>query len=210
MTLITRTKAKSLPSRRAILGAGAAWFLGGRPRAAEVSEWHVSRSTSHGTGGQWRFDGGVISGTQDRPGNGGALLSDESFEDVDVSLEFSIDAGVDSGLFLRSSEKGEAYQVMLDHVPGGSIGGIWGEALFPTLSIPAASTMWDPAGWNALRARIRGQPPRIEVWLNEVKITDFRDTISRRDSGSIGLQVHGGGDLTGKRARFRAVSVTRL
>ena len=210
MSLVTTTKAKRYPSRRAILGAGSAWLIAGRAPAAEISGWHVSGSTSHGTGGRWHLDSGIISGTQDRPGNGGILLSDESFEDVDVSLEFSIDAGVDSGLFLRSSEKGEAYQVMLDHVPGGSIGGIWGEALFPTLSIPAASTMWDPAGWNTLRARIRGQPPRIEVWLNEVKITDFRDSISRRESGSIGLQVHGGGDLTGKWARFRAISVTRL
>jgi hypothetical protein len=61
-----------------------------------------------------------------------------------------------------------------------------------------------------LRARIRGQPPRIEVWLNEVKITDFRDSISRRESGAIGLQVHGGSNLTGRWARFRAISVTRL
>ena len=198
------------PSRRAILGAAAAWLVAGRAPAAGISGWHASRSTNHGTGGLWRIEDGVISGTQDRPGNGGVLLSDERFEDLDISLEFSVDAGVDSGLFLRSSEKGEAYQVMLDHVPGGSIGGIWGEALAPTLSIPAASTMWDPAGWNTLRARIRGQPPRIEVWLNEVKVTDFRDNVSRRESGSIGLQVHGGGDLTGRWARFRAISVTRL
>ena len=210
MALVTRTKTKFYPSRRAILAAGPAWLVAGRARAIEVSGWHVSRSASHGTGGLWRLENGIISGTQDRPGNGGILLSDESFEDVEVSLEFSIDAGVDSGLFLRSSEKGEAYQVMLDHVPGGSIGGIWGEALPGNLSVPSSSTMWDPAGWNALRARIRGQPPRIEVWLNEVKVTDFRDTISRRASGSIGLQVHGGGNLTGKWARFRAVSVTRL
>ncbi len=170
----------------------------------------MSRLTGHGTGGLWRIEDGVVSGTQDRPGNGGVLLSDRSFEDVDVSLEFSVDAGVDSGLFLRSSEKGEAYQVMLDHVPGGSIGGIWGEALPGNLNMPSSSTMWDPGGWNALRARIRGNPPRIEVWLNDVKITDFRDTISRRDRGSVGLQIHGGGDLTGKWARFRAVRLTQL
>jgi hypothetical protein len=210
MSLVTRTKAKSDLSRRAILGAGPAWLIAGGAAAAEISGWHIGRSTSHGSGGRWRLDDGSIAGSQDRPGNGGVLLSDKSFEDVDVSLEFSIDAGVDSGLFLRSSEKGEAYQVMLDHVPGGSIGGIWGEALSPTLSIPAASTMWDPAGWSTLRARIRGQPPRIEVWLNDVKVTDFRDTLSRRESGFIGLQVHGGGNVTGKWARFRAISVTRL
>ena len=44
-------------------------------------------------------------------------------------MEVKPDWGCDSGLFLRSSEAGEAYQVTLDYLPGGSMGGIYGERL---------------------------------------------------------------------------------
>ena len=37
--------------------------------------------------------------------------------------------GCDGGLFLRSNEKGQAYQVMLDYLEGGSVGGVYGERL---------------------------------------------------------------------------------
>ena len=63
---VTKTKAKPDLSRRAILGAGPAWLIGGGATAAEISRWHVSRSTSHGTGGRWRFDGGIIPVTSRR------------------------------------------------------------------------------------------------------------------------------------------------
>jgi hypothetical protein len=62
---------------------------------------------------------GVIVGTQHPRGKGG----------VEVYMEIRPDWGCDSGLFLRSSEAGEAYQVTLDYLAGGSMGGIYGERL---------------------------------------------------------------------------------
>jgi hypothetical protein len=44
-------------------------------------------------------------------------------------MEIKPDWGCDSGLFLRSSEAGEAYQVTLDYLPGGGMGGIYAEGL---------------------------------------------------------------------------------
>jgi hypothetical protein len=44
-------------------------------------------------------------------------------------MEVKPDWGCDSGLFLRSSEAGDAYQVTLDYLPGGSLGSIYGEGL---------------------------------------------------------------------------------
>ena len=42
----------------------------------------------------------------------------------EITLEINPDWGCDGGLFLRSTEKGEAYQVLLDYLEGGIIGGI--------------------------------------------------------------------------------------
>ena len=85
----------------------------------------------HGTGGDWRVENGVIVGEQDPPGsgNGGILLTDEKFGNFEVILELKPDWGVDSGLFLRSTETGKCYQVMLDYHEGGNVGEIYREGL---------------------------------------------------------------------------------
>ena len=72
---------------------------------------------------------GILLGTQDPPGKGGILLTDKKYKNVEVFLEVKPDWGCDGGLFLRSSEAGEAYQVMLDYLPGGNMGGVYGERL---------------------------------------------------------------------------------
>ena len=72
---------------------------------------------------------GVLLATQDRPGNGGILLTDRRYRDFEVSLEINPDWGCDGGLFLRSNEEGDAYQVMIDYLEGGSVGGLYGEGI---------------------------------------------------------------------------------
>ena len=39
------------------------------------------------------------------------------------------DFGLDSGLFLRSTEDGKAYQAMIDYYEGGNLMGIYGEGI---------------------------------------------------------------------------------
>ena len=59
-----------------------------------------------------------------------------------------------------------------------------------------------------MRARISGNPPRVETWINGVKFMDWTDTEKRLpDKGSIGVQVHGGGNLTGQFVRYRNIRV---
>lgn len=98
----------------------------------DLSGWHKNREKiGHGTGGDWRVENGVIVGEQDPAGsgNGGILLSDAKFGDFEVIFEVMPDWGVDSGFFLRSSEKGECYQIMLDYHEDGNVGEIYREAL---------------------------------------------------------------------------------
>jgi hypothetical protein len=58
-------------------------------------------------------ENGAIVGSQDIPGNGGILLTDEQFGDFEVVLEMNNDFGPDSGLFLRSAEDGTSYQAAI-------------------------------------------------------------------------------------------------
>jgi hypothetical protein len=205
--------------------------------------WHVSAKTGHSrasgnkTGGKWVVEDGAIVGSQDIPGNGGIILTDKSYGDFEVIVEMRNDYGPDSGLFLRSNERGQAYQYMVDYHNNGNLAGIYGEGLSggihvrnfdlgpkPTDFFPKADApfpcpitadqwpqLWKHGEWNELRARILGNPPTITTWINGVRFMEFTDTEKRHpDAGMIALQVHGGGDYTKQYVRYRGVKVKVL
>jgi hypothetical protein len=235
----------------AFAGAGAVTPV----RAAEVGfvpifdgqtlqGWHASAKTGHSaasknqSGGKWVVEDGAIVGSQDIPGNGGILITDGSFRDFEVVLEMKNDFGPDSGLFLRSTEDGTAYQDMIDYHAGGNLGGIYGEGRLggkPALlnfsftdqvtviqeqtNAPTALPVkpeswpyfWRHGQWNEIRARIVHNPPTITTWINGVKFMEWTETEKRHpDQGGIALQVHGGGDLTRQFVRYRNIRVKKL
>ena len=202
--------------------------------------WHVSTQTGHSgasmhtSGGRWRLEDGAIAGSQDIPGNGGIILTDRLLGDFEVALEMKNDFGPDSGLFLRSNERGQAYQYMVDYHNNGNLAGIYGEGLSggihvrnfdflddvkkikvkPDAAFPCPVTaeewpnFWKHGEWNELRARIVGNPPKLTTWINSVKFMEFADTEKRHpDTGSIALQVHGGGDERSSSVRYRKVRI---
>lgn len=182
-----------------------------------IAGWHMSLSNHHGDTREWRVYEDALTGKQDRPGNGGILLTDRSFGDFELHLELRPDFGCDGGVFLRSNESGQAYQVMLDYLEGGNVGGIYGEGLEGLDAVPSAgwSEVWKEDAWNTMRIRIEGAAPHIQVWLNGSRIVDFRDTENRLPSGkaegSIAVQVHGGSRCRpGLEHRFRRLAVREL
>jgi lysophospholipase L1-like esterase len=185
----------------------------------DLTGWHISQVNHHGNTGEWKVADGVLNGGQDKPGNGGIVLTDRKYRNFEVSLEINPDYGCDGGLFLRSTEKGEAYQVMIDYLDGGVVGGVYGEGLtgLPTGrqgSLPNWREAWK-TGWNHLRARIEGDVPHIQVWLNGIKIADWRDSANHLPGGAVdgmvALQVHGGNRwIPGSKHRFRNVMVREL
>jgi hypothetical protein len=198
--------------------------------------WHVSSQTGHGSGGRWVVEDGAIVGSQDRPGNGGIIITDKSYGNFEVIVEMKNDYGPDSGLFLRSTERGQAYQALIDYHGGGSLMGIYGEGLsggihvrnfdlggqpseiqphqcaFPLPVAPDKwPDFWKHGQWNEFRARIVGNPPTMVTWINGVKFMQWSDGEKRHpDQGGIALQVHGGGDFTKQFVRYRKVRVKEL
>ena len=207
-----------------------------------LAGWHFCAKTTHSrtsgnkSAGRWVVEDGAIIGSQDVPGNGGIVLTDEEFGDFEVVLEMNNDYGPDSGLFLRSTEDGRAYQAMIDYHANGNLMGIFGEgldsrpilynfiflddpgsikergSLVPLPVLPDAwSKFWRHGQWNELRARIVGNPPTITTWVNGVKFMKWTETEQRHPAkGKIGLQVHGGGDFTQQFVRYRKIRVKRL
>ena len=205
----------------------------------DVAGWHVSKTNHHGTTPEFRVVHGVLVGTQNPPGKGGILLTDKKYRNVEIYMEIKPDWGCDSGLFLRSSEAGEAYQVMLDYLPGGNMGGVYGERLKdvnmggPRLAdlSPAerAALMrqrnegwqkaWKREEWNSLRARLEGVVPHITVWINDQLVTDWTDTANHAaggaEDGMIAIQMHYSNEKTprwtpGGFWRWRIIAVKEL
>jgi len=198
--------------------------------------WHVSSKTGHGTGGKWVVEGDAIVGSQDKPGNGGIIITDRQYGNFEVVLEMKNDYGPDSGLFLRSTERGQAYQALIDYHAGGSLMGVYGEGLSGGISVynftlgenpseirprecpfplPVSPDdwpkFWKHGEWNQFRARIVGNPPTITTWINGVKFMEWTDAERRHpDTGGIALQVHGGGDYTKQFVRYRKIRVKTL
>jgi hypothetical protein len=87
--------------------------------------WHKPpKRISHGTGGHWWVEDGVLLGEQDPPGsgNGGMLLTDEKFGDFELQLEMRPDWGPDTGVFFRCTEQGDGFQMYVDYHKGGNVG----------------------------------------------------------------------------------------
>jgi hypothetical protein len=204
--------------------------------------WHASAKSGHSrasgnkSGGRWVVEDGAIVGSQDVPGNGGLFITDKQYGDYEIALEMKNDFGPDSGLFLRCTEDGKAYQAMIDYHIGGNLMGIYGEGLSGLISVrnftfgdkPSDITenkssfklpvppelwpdFWRHGEWNTLRARIEGNPPSVTTWIRGVKFMEFTDKEKRHpDTGGIGLQVHGGGDFTKQYVRYRNIRIKVL
>ena len=160
----------------------------------DLEGWHISRTSHQGTTGNFYVEDGAIVLKQDPYGQGGVLLSDKKYRDFELFVEVKIDSFCNGGIFLRSTESGQAYQVELA-VPGGNAD-IFGERL--EISVPgkatAISSVWKPDAWNAFRITMTGEIPRITLWVNNVQMWDVQQTkndfTAGATEGMIGFQSH--------------------
>lgn len=167
-------------------------------RGVSLEGWHQI-ADGQGDGGLWIVADGFIVGEQGPNREGGILVTEGLFSDYEVYAEIKADYPIDSGLFLRIQPEILSYQVTIDYRPEGEIGGIYspggGGFLIHT---PEGEALWKADEFNAVRARITGQPPHIEAWINGTKVVNFQDSLVDGkarvpERGFVGIQVHPGG-----------------
>ena len=157
--------------------------------------WHFSGTVHHGTTGIANVTkDGVLQLIQRPFGQGGLFLTDRTYKNFELYLEVKIPFSSNSGIFLRSTEGGSAYQVEL--VQGGATGQLLGEGLRLSQGIPPPDLagIWKIDEFNAVQVRMEGDAPRVTIWINGVKTGDVQeprnDQIGGYVGGHIGLQLH--------------------
>lgn len=162
----------------------------------DLTGWHISRTTHHGTTPDVRVEDGAIVLRQHPYGQGGLLMTDETYGDFELYLEVKPDWGTNGGILFRSTEGGSGYQVEM--VGGGApgTGNLFGEMLRVSKGAEATALqqVWKENDWNALRLRVVGEVPHVTLWVNGVQMWDVilerNDLIADATEGRIALQLH--------------------
>lgn len=184
--------------------------------------WRSYKSATAPIGGWQAVDGALT-----RMARAGDIISNESFKDFELRLEWKLDPGGNSGIFYRAAEGSEAIyysapemQVLDDdgHADGkseltsaGSAYGLY----------PAPRGVVKPVGqWNAVRIVVKGN--HVEHWLNGKRIVEYElggadwaervknskfkewPEYGKAAEGHIGLQDHG------DRVAFRNIKIRTL
>lgn len=146
--------------------------------------WHKNpEAIGHGTGGQWTVEDGAIAGQQDPPGsgNGGILLTDRKFADFELVIDLKPDWGICSGLFVRSTDRGQCFQMMVDYHDAGNVGHIYGEGTGGFVNRPYDIFGVYDDNQNLLRLEAKPNDAQIppapsatpEEWLAAWKVGDW-------------------------------------
>jgi MYXO-CTERM domain-containing protein len=206
----------------------------------DMTGWHKSTTNPHGPGDGWMVENGAFVGRQTAGQQGGVLMTDASYQDVEVIFQVKITWGCDSGFFFRTTEGARAYQVNVDHLAESGVGTIWGESFAqelreipywltemggaaivapdqsktPIFDLALWPTLWNPTDFNEIRARIEGNPPHMQVWVSGTKVMDFTDAMVRSEidaTGPLAIQVHNGGRwVEGGTVEFKNIRVRDL
>jgi len=205
----------------------------------DMTGWKRSTSNHHGPGTGWTVEGGAFVGKQTAGNQGGILVTDKSYKDVEVIFQVKITWGCDSGFFFRTTAGDRGYQVNLDHLQDAGVGTIYGEGfaqelryrpyflsnlgmtatkdpgLEPLFDLSQWSTIWKPTDFNEIRARVEGNPPHMQVWISGLQVIDYTDTMLRAEvdaTGPLAIQVHGGAErwVTDGSVEFKNIRVKDL
>ena len=145
----------------------------------------------------WRYAGKQIVGTV-TGGQEGAFMSRRTYDDFELTLDFKPDSTVNSGIFLRCTERAIDPQTCYEF-------NIWDNNPNPTYRTGGVVLRAEPLAhvetighWNTYRLRLQGD--RLQAWVNGTMVANLRDR--KIAEGYVGLQASGEGTV-----RFRGVRV---
>ncbi|HEX7846885.1 MAG TPA: DUF1080 domain-containing protein [Chitinophagaceae bacterium] len=126
----------------------------------------------------WIIDNGVIQVDTSKGGRGGDIITEESFSDFELTLEFRVTEGANSGIkyfVFPNSSLGCEFQILDDEKhPDAKLGknGNRKQGGLYDLIAPAAGKKDKPIGeWNSLRIVSKGK--HVEHWLNGTKVVEY-------------------------------------
>jgi len=163
---------------------------------------------------RWKVENGeLVGGQEGDPSRSGILLTERTFKDFDLSLEFKIDehGKYNSGIYFRRSKAkalGRPYQLNIGR-------GVADEPVGLHLDDwldkgDEDDSIRKPLEWNKLRIRAVGAS--IKAWLNDQLIVEYKDPSPRKDlleSGTIGIQTYGADGHSGW-VKFRKIHILNL
>ena len=126
----------------------------------DLDGWH---STDPGTAIPWRVERGTLSS----PGNVADLVSDRTFGDFKLHLEFNCAPGANSGVYLRGRYEVQIEDESAPDAPERRLGGIYG------FLAPATPVAHKPGTWRAYDIMLVGR--RVTVVLDGVTLIDDQE-----------------------------------
>jgi len=124
----------------------------------------------------WSIDNGVLS-TNPSDGRGGDIVTIPEFSDFELSLDFKLEKGTNSGVkyfLFKNTSLGCEYQIIDDENHADAKLGINGNRTLASLYdvMPAAGKETKPLGeWNNIQIIAKGK--HVEHWLNGKKVLEF-------------------------------------
>lgn len=178
----------------------------------DLTGWRVVNGTA-----RYHVENGVLIGTSALATPNSFLATTKDFTDFILEYEMQIDAGLNSGVQIRSRslesyEQGRVHglQIECEDTKRAWSGGIYDEARKGwryTLEVdPAAKQAYRVGEWNSFRVLAVGD--RILVWVNGIQTANL--TEDAVESGFIALQVHAIGNnaaLNGRQVRWRNIRI---
>jgi hypothetical protein len=169
----------------------------------------------HGGKAEYTVEDAAIVGSSVPNTTNSFLCTEKTFGNFVLELEFKVDAGLNSGVQVRSevnkNDRVFGYQVEIDPSARAWTGGIYDEGrrgwLNDLKNNEPARKAFKQGEWNKFRVECKGDS--IKTWLNGVAAADLKD--SKTPRGLIGLQVHGvGGKTEPLHVRWREIRIKEL
>jgi len=164
----------------------------------------------------WKVDNGAIKAVMS--GDGGTLLTKDSFDNFVLRVEFRAHPDINSGIILRNpppraagAPSGEkpvpGYELQIrDRNPGNYSSGDFLTGSVVGVSKAPHDVKIMPDQWNTIEATVNGD--HFVVVFNGKKVADGHD--SKRASGTIGLQLAHPEDVRHAGIEFRNIKIRRL
>jgi anti-sigma factor RsiW len=138
--------------------------------------WHKYRGQA--VGNRWKVAGGALTLSRNNGRNGGDIVTDETFEDFELSIQWKVTPGANSGILYRVRETEDApygtgpeYQI-LDNArhPDGKLKETSAASCYG-LYAPSQDATKPVGEWNQTLIVIKGN--HVEHWLNGVKVVEY-------------------------------------